>query len=252
MGTAAERALRLVRPELRDGSKGRGGYLDLLTEPVESTGRTQDLMLTKALPAIYERYWRPAWGRLFKGLGGPSMEDEIRIAGQLLGLAPGQQVLDLACGPCNFTRSFARSLGTDGLAVGVDVSPTMLSRGAEKAQREGLDNLALVRAEADDLPFADGSFDGVCCFAALYLFADPFAAIDEMTRTLAPGGRIALMTSVRRGITPPALKPLVERAVALRLFEREEIVGHLERQGFTDVHLRVAGFAQFVGGRRPQ
>jgi SAM-dependent methyltransferase len=250
MGAAAERALELISAERREGVGTEGDYLDLLTKPVESTGRTQDLMLSKALPAVYERVWRPAWGRLFKGLTGPSMEDEVRIARLLLGLAPGHRVLDVACGPCNFTRAFARSVGPEGLAVGVDVSPTMLRQGARKAEREGLDNIALIRAGADVLPFADDSFDGVCCFAALYLFADPFAAIDEMTRTLAPGGRIALMTSVRRGATPVPLKPLVERLIALRLFERDEIVGRLERNGFTDVHLRVAGFAQFVGGRR--
>ena len=37
-------------------------------------------MLTRALPVVYERWWRPALGRMFKGVLGPGMADEHRIA----------------------------------------------------------------------------------------------------------------------------------------------------------------------------
>jgi ubiquinone/menaquinone biosynthesis C-methylase UbiE len=248
---ARERALALFTEEAAGsaGESDASGYIDLLDAELESTGLTQDLMLTRAVPAIYERWWRPALARVFKGVTGPGMAEEIRIARLLLGLGAGETVLDVACGPGNFSREFARAVGDDGLVVGIDASATMLARGVEESRSSGPDNLALVRGDATALPFRDEAFDGACCFAALHLFAEPFAALDEMTRVLRPGGRIALMTSVRRQLTLRPLKPLVERASGLRVFEHDEITHALAERGFTGIHQRIAGVIQFVGGR---
>jgi SAM-dependent methyltransferase len=246
-----ERLRSLLRPELRELELNEAGYLDLLGDNLESTGFTQDLMVSRIVPAIYERYWRPALGRVFKGVTGPGMAEEIRIARLLLGLGDGERVLDVACGPGNFSREFARAAGPQGLVAGIDASRTMLERGAEETRRSGLDNLVLIRGDATALPFADATFDGTCCFAALHLFAEPFAALDEMTRVLAPGGRIAIMTSVRRQLTLRPLKPLVERSSGMRVFEADEITGGLADRGYTGIHQRLAGLVQFVGGRLP-
>jgi SAM-dependent methyltransferase len=227
------------------------GYLDLLETELESTGLTQDLMVTRLVPAIYERYWRPALSRVAKGLMGPGMTEEIRIARLLLGLGEGDKVLDVACGPGNFSREFARAVRPDGLVVGIDASRTMLERGAEELRDDDPGNLVLVRGDANALPFRDASFDAVCCFAALHLFEDPFAALDDMRRVLAPGGRIALMTSVRRELTLRPMKPLLERASGMRIFEDDEVVGALDARGFDGIHRRVSGMVQFVGGRLP-
>ena len=145
-------------------------------------------MTTGVVPRIYERWWRPALGRVAKGFTGPGMAEEVRIARLLLGLGPGDGVLDVACGPGNFSRAFAGAVGGSGLVVGVDVSETMLQRGAEDLRLSGLRNLSLMRASATELPFVDSSFDAVCCFAALHLFDDPLSALDEMTRVLTPAG----------------------------------------------------------------
>ena len=227
------------------------GYLDLLHQDLESTGAAQRLMTTSLVPAIYERYWRPALARVAKGLTGPGMAEEIRIAGLLLGLEPGDVVLDLACGPGNFSREFARAVGDEGLVVGVDASWTMLERGAAEVAESALENLALIRGNATELPLRDGTFDAVCCFAALHLFADPPAGLDEMQRVLRPGGRIALMSSVRRKVTLPPLVPIVERVSGMRMFEGDEVVRGLQHRGFTNVRQRLAGVVQFVGARLP-
>ena len=250
---ALRRTLELLEPETAAAASTAGagemGYLDLLERELESTGPTQDLMVTRLVPAIYERYWRPALGRVFKGVTGPGMAEEIRIARLLLGLGDGDVVLDVACGPGNFTREFARAVGPEGLAVGIDASRTMLERGADELRRADLGNLTLIRGDATALPFRDASFDAACCFAALHLFPDPFAALDEMRRVLRPGGRIALMASVRRQLTVRPLKPVLERASGIRMFEAEELVEALDRRGFTGIHRRISGMVQFVGGR---
>jgi len=226
------------------------GYVDLLGDDAPaSTGVTQDLMLTRVVPVVYERWWRPTLAWAAKGLTGPGMAEEVRIARLFLGLGRGDKVLDVACGPANFSRAFARATGEEGLVVGIDASPTMLARGAEDTRKAGVENLALVRGDATALPFEDGSFDCACCFAALHLFAEPYDALDEMRRVLAPGGRIALMTSIRRPITVRPMKPVVERLSGMRVFEPDEITGALGERGFENVRCRVSGLVQFVGGR---
>ncbi len=251
MSAAREGVLALMHPPERERAEAAGsiGYLDVLEAELESTGVAQDLMVTSLVPRIYERWWRPALGQIAKGVTGPGMAEEVRIARLLMGLGAGDSVLDLACGPGNFSREFARVVGPDGLVVGVDVSTTMLDRAAQDLRRSGLENLAFVRGDATALPFADSSFNAVCCFAALHLMSDPMLVLDELTRVLKPGGRIALMTSVRRQLTVRPLKPVIERASGMRLFESGEIVGALQARGFSDVHQRLAGMVQFVGGR---
>lgn len=234
----------------KEASAWEHGYLDLLGEEApDSTGVTQDLMLTRIVPVVYERWWRPTLAWAAKGLTGPGMAEEVRIARLFLGLGHGDRVLDVACGPANFSRAFARAAGDDGLVVGIDASPTMLARGAEDTRKAGLENLALVRGDATTLPFVDSGFDSVCCFAALHLFADPLDAIDEMRRVLAPGGRIAIMTSIRRPVTVRPMKPVVERLSGMRVFEPDEITEALAERGFEGVRRRVSGLVQFVGGR---
>jgi ubiquinone/menaquinone biosynthesis C-methylase UbiE len=246
---ALERALPLLEPDAREAGRPVLGYLDLLEpEPVPSTGPAQDLMLTGLVPRIYERWWRPALGRAAKGLLGPGMDDEKRIARLLMGLSPGDGVLDVACGTGNFSREFAGTVGPTGLVVGIDVSQTMLARAVQDTRAAGLDNLAFVRGNAQELPFVDSAFDAVCCFAALHLFEDPGRALDRMARVITPGGRIAIFTSVRgRSAALRTVESVVGARSGARMFERREIVDALERRGFVDVRQRIAGVTQFVG-----
>src|SRR5919205_2302289 len=105
-------------------------------------------MLSSVVPQIYERWWRPALGRAAKGVFGPGMNEEKRIARLLLALSRGDGVLDVGCGTGNFTRDFARSVGQDGLVVGLDVSETMLTRAVHDTRNAGHDNVAYVRGDA--------------------------------------------------------------------------------------------------------
>ena len=250
---ALDRALALLSPEARrDGRLARGGYLDLIGPSApESTGLAQDLMVGRIVPTIYERWWRPAMGRIVKGVMGPGMAEEHRIARLLLGLSPGDGVLDVACGTGNFTRDFARTVGRDGLVVGIDVSETMLGRAVAETAAAGLaDRAAYVRGDASELPFLDSSFDAVCCFAALNLFADPMRALDRMTGVLTPGGRIAIFTSVRGRSSPlRTFESVVGRRGGIRMFERDEVVAALEERGYAEIRQRITGLTQFVGGR---
>jgi ubiquinone/menaquinone biosynthesis C-methylase UbiE len=248
--SGVDRARALLADDLRAGDLPRtNGYIDLLPpEGLPSTGLTQNLMLTRAVPEIYERWWRPALGRVAKGVFAPGMAEEMRIARLLLGLVPGDGVLDIACGTGNFTRSFARTVGPSGLVVGLDASTTMLERAVHDTG--GMEQVAYVRGDAQSLPFRDQSFDAVCCFAALHLFADPMKALDSIVRVLTPGGRVAIFTSCRGRSAPMrTFESVMERQSGMRMFERDEVVEALEDRGLTQIRQRIAGVTQFVGGR---
>jgi ubiquinone/menaquinone biosynthesis C-methylase UbiE len=170
------------------------------------------------------------------------------IALQMLELQPGDSVLDVGCGPGNFTRAFARAC-FDGLTVGLDASRTMLD---QAAREHNPPNVRYVRGDAAALPFPDASFDAVCCFAALYFIAEPLTAIDEMVRVLAPGGRIALLASVSRGPVPAgAVDAIVRPLSGTRIFGRDDLTGALADRRLVAIDQHVAGLAQFVSARRP-
>lgn len=242
---AVEQALALLRPACRPTVPHvEDGYLDLLGEE-DPTGAHpgQRLMLSSTLALIYERLWRPLGGRLLMGATGPGMSEELRMALSMLELSPGDRVLDVACGPGNFTRGFARATG-EGLVVGIDASKTMLAVAVRKTESA---NLAYVRGDACALPFRDGSFDAVCCFAALYLIQQPMRALDEIARVLAPGGRVALLSSCNRGPLPASATNAVVRSLSgVRIFARDELTRALRDRGLRSIEQRVVGLAQFV------
>jgi SAM-dependent methyltransferase len=247
---AIERTLELFAPSRRPAAtRLQSGALDVLGDEDPTGGHPgQRLMLSGVLAQIYERLWRPLGGRLLMGAMGPSMRDEHRIALEMLALSPGDRVLDVACGPGNFTRVFA-SAASGGLVVGVDAAPAMLALAVRDTEQA---NVAYVRGDACALPFRDGSFDAVCCFAALYLIERPMRALDEIARVLAPGGRVALLSSCNRGPLPVGPTNAVVRGLSgVRIFARDELTGALRDRGLIDVEQRVAGLAQFVSARRP-
>jgi SAM-dependent methyltransferase len=132
--------------------------------------------------------------------------------------------------------------------VGLDVSPTMLSRAVDDTG--GMEQVAYVRGDAQSLPFRDRSFDAVCCFAALHLFAEPMKALDSIARVLTPGGRVAIFTSCRGRSAPMRTwESVMERQSGMRMFERDDVVQALEDRGFTQIRQRISGVTQFVGGR---
>ncbi len=248
---ALDRALGLLADQPpAPGPAIVNGYVDLLGEaPSGAPTLGQRFMTSRLLPVIYERIWRPIGFRLAFGTSGVASPLEDRATYDLLELQPDDVVLDVACGPGNISRRLLTRLGPGGLLVGIDASPTMLARAVADTDAA---NAAYMRADAEHLPFADASFDAVCCYAALYLMGRPFDAIAEMARVLKPSGRIAVLTSVHRGpsLTRP-LAQLVTRPSGVRLFSSDEVTDAFAADGLIDIRQKITGFAQFVGARKP-
>lgn len=234
-----------AEPSIMDTTNG---YLDLLGDaPPQQRTLALAAMRSKALPVIYERWWRPAV-RLLSGPSGPSHADEHKLAGDFLKLQSGQTVLDVACGPGNFTRSFAPAVGSAGLVVGLDESATMLTKAV---QANNPDQVAYVRGDARKLPFADASFDAVGCFLALHLIPEPFQAVREMIRMLKPGARIAIFAPyLPDGFVPRIADRLMNAPLGIRAFHRSEFTDLLIGAGLESVQQQVHGMFQYVGARK--
>jgi demethylmenaquinone methyltransferase / 2-methoxy-6-polyprenyl-1,4-benzoquinol methylase len=102
----------------------------------------------------------------------------------------GQLVLDVAAGTAGISLQLARRLGAR--VVGVDLTEQMLRQGARNVAAAGAqDSVALVNGRAEQLPFADASFDAVTFSYLLRYVADPQATLAELARVVRPGGTVA-------------------------------------------------------------
>lgn len=100
---------------------------------------------------------------------------------RLTGLPPGARIADLGCGSGVFTNML-REAGYS--AVGVDISPKLIEVG--KSKYPGLE---LIEGDIENLPFVDGSLDGVLLSGVVHHFPDPRRCVAEVHRTLCRGGK---------------------------------------------------------------
>jgi ubiquinone/menaquinone biosynthesis C-methylase UbiE len=105
-------------------------------------------------------------------------------------LRAGLRVLDVGCGTGGYLRILA-PLVAPGPAVGIDLSATLIAQAQQRTAASEANVLFRV-GNAYDLPFPDASFDRVVATQILLHLADPWRAVTEMRRVLAPGGLISV------------------------------------------------------------
>jgi ubiquinone/menaquinone biosynthesis C-methylase UbiE len=117
-----------------------------------------------------------------------------------LGLAEGDSVLDVGCGPAWFWAASADVL-PDRLSLTLaDKSPGMVGEALERCRTLRHWSVDAREADASALPFADASFDAVVAMHMLYHVPDARQAIAEMHRVLKPGGLLAVTTNGERNL----------------------------------------------------
>lgn len=103
----------------------------------------------------------------------------------------GARVLDCAAGTGEFSLAAAKNAAS---VLCTDQSAAMLARARKKAAKRGLDNIGFALRDITALPDPDGSFDAVIAANVLHLLPQPAAAVRELWRVAAPGGRLILPT----------------------------------------------------------
>lgn len=168
---------------------------------------------------------------------------------RLLGLDPGQSVLDVAAG----TGRIAAYLASQGLHVtAVDLTRNMLRQAEQRATTGGLEHIRFVEANGRVLPFADGSFDAVMSIRFLHLFPAtmyrPF--VQEMWRVLRPGGTLLIQfdSALAGGIVPLLQEPY--RRLVRGHKPRYYLSPHQLGQVFAGIDgISLHGFSPVGGGR---
>jgi ubiquinone/menaquinone biosynthesis C-methylase UbiE len=114
-----------------------------------------------------------------------------------LGITPGMQVLDVACGTGNLAIPAARK---GAQVTGVDIATNLLSQARQRAATEGL-QVAFEEGDAEQLPFPDAHFDVVMSMFGAMFAPRPERVASELARVCRHGGKIAMANWTPDGFT---------------------------------------------------
>ena len=183
----------------------------------------------------YERYFVPA-------IAAPLAADLLDVAA----LGVGQRVLDVGCGTGIVARFAAERVGPSGSVAGLDINPGMLAVARSIAAPGAA--IEWHQSDAQATPFDGDAYDAALCQMGLQFFADKSAALREVRRVLAPGGRLVANlpgpTPRLFGILEQALRDHVTHEAAsfvstvFSLHDPRELRRLLDGAGFEDTSVR--------------
>jgi ubiquinone/menaquinone biosynthesis C-methylase UbiE len=154
---------------------------------------------------------------------------------EALQLGAEDRLLDVGCGTGAACRSAASVTAS---VVGIDLSPEMVRQAREFAS--GLANVHFEIADSEHLPFDDGAFTAVVCSNSFHHYPDPGRAVGEMTRVLAPGGRLVLGDACSDRTAARIADVFLRRFEPghVRLYRSDELGAFVRGAGLSRVELR--------------
>src|SRR5579862_4605687 len=158
---------------------------------------------------------------------------------RLMGLRPGERVLDLGCGAGWATRLLARlvSDGPEGFGqvVGLDVSDEMIRR-ARAASRD-FENVMYVWGSAQQIPWEENFFDKVLSVESFYYYPDQERALAELFRVMAPRARLFILINLYKD-NQYSLQWVDKLKVPVHVRSAGEYVELLKKHAFENVEAR--------------
>ncbi len=148
--------------------------------------------------------WRDNAGHWIRNAG--QIGDLTRPATEALveRLSPsaGQRILDVASGAGDPALLIARHVGPEGHVTATDGVEEMLATLRADAARQGLQNVSVLAATAEDLRLPAAAFDAACSRFGVMFFADAGRALANMRRAVRPGGRLVVVAWGARESNP--------------------------------------------------
>ena len=167
-------------------------------------------------------------------------------------LPDGSTVLDIPTGGGVALRGLRP--GQQIRYVAADISPDMLRRTKSAARERGLeDQVEVVSADVERLPFADGEFDLCISFAGLHCFPRPRVAVLEIARCLKPGGRFSgsvFLTGTGLRYTPGIVGGRMIGVMGPS-GSRADLEGWLRDAGLRNVRIDVSGAIGYFSATKP-
>jgi arsenite methyltransferase len=155
-------------------------------------------------------------------------------------LQAGEVVLDLGSGGGFDAFLAAQQVGSEGRVIGVDMTPSMVSKARSNADRGGFANVEFRLGEIEYLPVADASVDVIISNCVINLSPEKARVFRESFRVLRRGGRLAISDVVASAELPAAIKddPCLHSACVAGASLIEELEAMLVDAGFSAVRIR--------------
>jgi arsenite methyltransferase len=156
-------------------------------------------------------------------------------------LKEGETVLDLGSGAGFDCFLAVAKVGPAGRVIGVDMTPEMIDKARENADRAGIKNVEFRLGEIENLPLADSTVDVAISNCVINLSADKPKVFREIYRALKPGGRISIADIALTKELPEKIRKSIEAYVgcvggAVLIDEYSKIV---KASGLKDVKVTI-------------
>jgi SAM-dependent methyltransferase len=166
----------------------------------------------------------------------------------LANLKQGETVVDLGSGAGFDCFIAASKVGPKGRVIGVDMTPEMIEKARENAEKDGAKNVEFRLGEIENLPVADASVDVVISNCVINLSADKSRVLREIYRVLKHGGRIAISDIALKKELPKVIQDNISAYVgcvagAMIIDEYKRIV---ESAGLKDVKITIKGTSSCI------
>lgn len=187
----------------------------------DSCCKPQDSCGTQMTPEQIKQVVRDHYGAAIEGGSGSTSaccakQDTTTVGGArtsfgcgdplaMLGLAPGQNVLDLGSGPGLDAIEAARRVLPGGSVIGVEMTGPMIAAAERNAKALGVDNVEFRAGDAEHLPVADATIDHVISNCVVNLVPDKKKVFSEIYRVLKPGGSFSITDLVSENLPPEIL-----------------------------------------------
>lgn len=158
----------------------------------------------------------------------------------LASLKTGETAVDLGCGGGFDCFLASKEVGETGKVIGVDMTPEMIKKARENAEKTGVGNIEFRLVEIEHLPVADNSADIIMSNCVINLSPDKLGVYRDAFRVLKPGGRLAISDMVATAPLPDEIQKdlaLLTACIggAATIEDTEDM---LEEAGFQDIKIK--------------